>query len=230
MVTIIERTYGDGTDKRLKLTAQEAIRPMSIGSDWGSILIGMRFNITDLGASMTGTPRLAIGVCHGTAHGYSSISTAHWIGVRTAAATWSRNADGYYSHGGTTSLELRRKVGATVDGAANGSPTSHFTMWNDLRSIMVLRLTKVTETTMSASLLHRTSSASLVDISLSTFLSVMESSTTTLTSYTRTGLTISASTIAFDEAANGALNCVSIAWSRSDTDLEISDVVVTRTA
>jgi hypothetical protein len=230
MVTIIERTYGDGTDKRLKLVAQEAIRPMSIGSDWTTIIIGIRYNITDLGANMTGTPRLTLGVCHGTAHGYQSVTTANWVGMRTGLGTWTRNAGGYYSHGGTGTFDLRTKVGNTITGGGQTNTTTVYTLWDlEKRGMLGVRLTKVTSTTMSASALFASSTTtSVYDVSEQTLLSAMESTTSATTGYTWSAINSGAASTAFDEDANGALNCVSIAWSRSDTDLEISDVVVAR--
>ena len=87
MINIVE--FGDG-DRQLELTGAQLGRVLSIGTDWTSLCIGMRFQFDDVGIN-PGVMRFGTGVCvapsAGFANGPLSGECPHFIGASTSWTT-----------------------------------------------------------------------------------------------------------------------------------------------
>lgn len=220
--TILTRTISAFDDKKMALTNAHA--SFVVGSSWTRIRIAMLFAFTDAGGSVSGTPRMYLGMLASPTASNSAIhsGTSHFYGMRTTATSWTRTAGTppYY----TSTVERLRKVGATVD--LNSSiATDRFTASPTTRNVWGLELTKGSP--FSASFLSPTLQAhAQADIAQNTvFRKFLEDET--LSDSTIGNLaygTPSSTTAALSEVTNGYLNAVHAAWDKTTPTLEISAI------
>lgn len=103
-------------DQRIQLGAEELIRGLDFGTNWGKVRIGMRVAV-QANSSFTGLD-FAVGVCQGN-KGYTATDTVDAVGARTGAianpmsVTWTYNANGYVSHNFVGPFVFR-KVGSQI--------------------------------------------------------------------------------------------------------------------
>ena len=66
-------------DKRIQLGYEEIVRPLSMGTNWQSLRIGIRFAVNDAARVQINQFALLLGVCQGNS-GILATSTTDWIG------------------------------------------------------------------------------------------------------------------------------------------------------
>ena len=66
-------------DKRIQLGYEEIVRPLSMGTDWQSLRIGIRFAVNDSARVQITQLALLLGVCQGNS-GITATTTTDWIG------------------------------------------------------------------------------------------------------------------------------------------------------
>src|SRR5437870_4036952 len=118
---IKSRTFSSIQDNRARLTNSNIARlwGSDVGTTWTKIRIGCRISIEDSGANVTGTPRLAIGVCSGTSNIFMDATTTHFAGIVSTASFWNRITGpvGYQlwdSGSGSNFPGVAKRIGSTL--------------------------------------------------------------------------------------------------------------------
>lgn len=221
-------------DKRISLTgSQPMVRVMNIGSNWTKLRIGMRMAVDSSGVNLDGaTTQLALGVCSGTASPYGDpISTTHFIGWRRAANNWIHNAGppAYFSSAG--GFNLIKKVGVTVT-ANPGEEYSQAIISADPAAMqgVVIQLMKFGGT-MRFWATHRSLAgfSNLTDDLLYTYVNEKSRFSDMIPTGWSWALASGFMSVAFDESADGPLNCLNLYWTGADP-LEVSGLVYKRWA
>ena len=123
MANIITDVAGD---KQVVMTsAQFARMPIaSIFTGWTQLRVAALVLVNDSGANITGTPRLAMGLCAGTSNIPGDLTVTHFCGVMTNQATWLRNtaavryqmANSYFP---TKTVGITNTFGSTFSSSSN---------------------------------------------------------------------------------------------------------------
>lgn len=215
-------------DRRLVLTNAQAARVLAVGSTWNSIRIGIRFAFDDTGANLTGTPNFLVGMLSNPVEAggmlsngpLSGAATSHFIGIRNTDATWTRSA-GYYSIDANT-FQATKKVGSTT---SNGSAvlTGQTSVMEAApatnHSIMIVFLIKGSPWTVYFA---RNASTSETHKTQADLITALEASDP----YATLGYAATPQpTLTVDEATDGYLNAVCVAWDRTTPALRIADVM-----
>lgn len=203
-------TYG--ADRRMVLANAEVIRAPIYLANWNTIRIGLRGAFANVSGNITGTPRVAFGVCNGNTNGYGAALSDHVVGFRSALATVTYTASApkrVDAFGGGT---VFKKVDAAITvGAASGS-NGFFSADTALRSYVVLEISKGSPNfTLTVSSPHTGGEIS-TDVTDSLFSQYMESAAITPTGgYVTTG----PSAMAVSEATDGDLDHIFVYWDRT---------------
>lgn len=225
--TILLRTISSVADKRIVLQNSNFARPFTIPLGWTKLRFGVRLSMTDSGANVTSTPRLAIGLCSGNTNLFLDATTTHFLGFIWNAATWTRQVGppvSYYPGAGAVCLAKRIGTTNTIVGTPGENPLIYDATTAN-RNAVYCDITKGSPNFTGKLFIRTVAAAS--DVDLNTFLTQSELASPTITNHSvLTGV----STIAIDEAANGTLDHVCVAWDRSTPQIEISDLVVVKLA
>lgn len=222
--TILLQTISGNPDHSISMSNGQFARTLSIGTTWTTIRVGVRWHMDNTGADLTGTPRLAVGMCAGTTNIFGDATCDHFVGGLSNAASFTNNAGDFYF--GTPLFVPAKKVVSTLTtGTAfgNGVITTPASIAN--RVPMFIDLTKGSPN-FSLRQFILTSGTDLGDVSLSDFLGLMESPAPARTGYTYHA----AQTIAVDEATDGYLDSINIAWDRAAAKVQVCDIAVARLA
>ena len=229
--TVKLRTISAVDDKRIQLSNSCCARKWTtdLGTSWNSIRVGCRISITDSGANLTSTPRLAFGIQSGITNLWLDANgPTNWCGIVTTPATLTRHAGppAYYDVGNEVMYLVAKKVGTTLTtGAAAWGSTFLpflFDATTASRSVIFLDILKGSPNYTFATMVHD-QLGSVGDVSLYTYLSRIILATPTVANHNRnTGVTLAVS-----ESA-GTFDSVGISWDHSDALIEISDITVVR--
>lgn len=215
MRAIFERLIGSEVSRRISIGADEICRPIPVGGNWNKLRVGISFCFTDTGQStIFGDPRFFIGVCSRfkTWGSYN----AHAIGMASSASTMTRTAGPPSSWALTLSNALaigqsEFLTGGTQVLTANSTVTQ--------RHFCSLDIDKTTPSAVTFRFFRSTNSiAGNVDLSPTVCRDLMDMQTPTLSGFT---LTTNTGSVAINEALNGALDCINIAWSMTAPQLEV---------
>ena len=195
----------------------EAVRATS----WSKIRVGVRFSVSLAynSASITGNPRLCIGVCNFDKGGPATMSqVAHFLGMRNNQVSNTINGGGTsYSFGMCGSMRVNSIYTETT--AAGGT----FRISNG--TILCMAAVEIDKTTPGATTISwfrpSNSVSGILNVTQDSFFEQMENTTPILEGYTYSTL---APTFNVDEAANGFLDSVCLSWDRSSIPLWISDI------
>ena len=223
-VAVIARTIGLDT-KRIVLDQAEISRPIPFSS-WNNLLLLIRFSIngTTLGSGAlqfafqsTASSTLMEWTNGGAAPTHS------WRWFNGGAATYVGGPPNYFHSG--TSLRTQRIVSTTTsqntvaldsgDQWASASPTTH-------RQCVGYTLNKTNAALTTTSVIYRTS-GSLTDLSDAQFQALKEG--VVPSGYVNTG---GAAGLVIDEATNGNLDRFCIFYNDPSSELEISDISLTK--
>lgn len=216
--------YSTRTDKGFQIGNEEFLRPLSIGSNWQKIRIGLRLGFTGPAGNLAGS-FIAYGVCAGNS-GWKSPSTVEWVGAGFGATlnnttyTYVVATPGYYTAGGISNPGITRING--VNTVRTGSSQTGYVSANVLlsRSVMFVDIQKGTPYTI---ICYNSNSIANVqtDVTKVQFLQGMESDGTP------TGTT-SPVTSTWTHPGPGLMDTLSVSWNRSIPALNIFDVAVAK--
>lgn len=216
---IVNKNIAGVNTKCLSMTADQIGRTLRIGNQWNILHIGVLLGVDGGAAATITTPTFAMGICSGTSQMFGSFAgfTRNFFGVRTAGnITYNGIPAGYQS----LAFTACRKVGNTVtDGSSTSARFGDAT--NNLLNLILVRLVK-TGGNITTQVLTCTNSFSGQNRTFSEWLLSMECRTLTslITNYTVSGVL---STLAYDEATNGTLDTLNIAWNSAAVPLVIKD-------
>lgn len=246
--SIVQRVFGSGNDKVLRLEAAQAARGVTIGTNWNILRMAVRFCILPYqAANITGTPRGFFGICSGQSDVFLSPTPQHVMGFQTDAATLNYTARtlpqvGALLSGNWRGIMIRNGV------VSNGAVTSLLytpALANNARTVLVLEFDKVTSP--GNMRIHRVGytgnsvSADVTDTLLEQLLISIEglsmsdvasslNAFASASGYFASTFTYAAGSTdyALDEGTYGDLDSVCVAWNRSVHMMEISDVVLAK--
>lgn len=229
--TLLRNTSGVD-DVRAALSNSTLRRLLSIGTNWTKVRVGIRFSLLDTGAELTSTPMLAMGVCSGTANPVNngSATTDNFVGMRTTATSWTRNAGPppYYLNGAYT-VRAAKRVGTTwgyTAGTNNFWYAWYIPTGTGLRQMLCVDVTKGSPN-FTINMFARGNNSPQSDITKEDFLGKVALADPGNWNGHYLG---TPNTVAVDEATNGYLNAANVAWDRSNPKIEISDLAVVRFA
>jgi hypothetical protein len=239
MSTAIESTtIGGIEDHRLVLGNAQAARIMTIGSSWTTIRLGMRFCFDDAGANITGTPRFYFGVMSNPTLGLtngplSGASTSHFVGMISADTTWTR-ATVPTRYSWSTNAFYAKKVGSTITTASNLSVNTIMSADPTVtRRAMIMQIVKGSPN-FSITIITSDNAGAVTDMPYTAILTAMEIATMAgvntflnATYGTYSGGSNSAN-LAVNEASNGELNAICLAWDRTTTNIHCSELLFTQ--
>ena len=218
MRAIISRTIGSEVSPRMSIGADEIYRPLIVGGNWNKLRIGVSLALTTSGANYQGTPRLFIGVC--TRYKSWGSWNAHALGLVSTGATWSANAGPPINF--SYQMAPVQVVGQTetILGGAGGALTVAATT---SRHYYFLLIDKTGGTVRMTHFTANNSISGVYDISPAFARDLTEMDVPTAASFSSL---LYSNPVILDEAANGALDCVNIGWSRTDVPLEINEITL----
>lgn len=208
-------------DKRIELANSQCARLFDIGTTWNEIRIGMRMCMTDPGGNLTGTPRLAVGVCSGTTNIMGDSSADNWVGAISNLATWIRVA-GPPTYAGT-SLAVAKKVGSTLTVGTGFAGTLQCSYQTGIRLCYFVDIAKGSPNYTLKFFGFQVGGGTQVDITQAAYFRAVESPAPSVPLHS-----LSAGvTIATDESA-GSFNAANIHWDQTSAALQMEDVAVVR--
>jgi hypothetical protein len=223
MRILFDRLILPDTDKtrRLSLGNDWIARKLSRGSNWRKVRVGIQYQFVDVGSAPLGTPRLYIGV--GTWLKGIGNYNAHFAGMRTTGASWTRTASGGTVTYGNMTL-TSAKVVAQTETVAGTATVAIGANHASRRWVMLVDIDKSNPSAVSVTSYNSVNGSSgAFDFSYDMFIDVMEAVVPNNTQHSRAVIT---SAMTIDEATNGPLDSVNVAWSRTNFPLEITGVAV----
>lgn len=225
MASVIkERTISAVVDKRIQHVNSNWARPwpLSIGTSWTKIRVGVRAIMDNTGANLSSTPRFAIGVCSGSTNLLFDATTTHFVGWQSSSATWVYAAGPPIVYSFDV-VAIKRVAAVTTSTAAisvgssiAGDPTT------TNRGMFFCDITKGSPNFTIDIFSHTTAAAG--DVTLADFLAQVPLAVPVFAGHNFGG----AQPLAVDEGADGTLDHVLVGWDRAAPVLEICDMAIVR--
>lgn len=225
MASVIEeRTISAVVDKRIQHVNSNWARPwpLSIGTSWTKLRVGVRVIMDNTGANLVSTPRFAMGVCSGSTNLLFDATTTHFLGWQQSAATmtfaagppirYSFDTAGLKRVGSTSTFTATMAVGFILC----ADPTTAN------RAMFFCDITKGSPNYTLDSF-GRTGTAA-GDVTLADFLATVPLA---VPAFANHGASASR-TIAVDEGVDGTFDHMLVGWDRTTPVLEICDIAVVR--
>jgi hypothetical protein len=218
---ILKQNYAAVSDVAISTTVGSWARPFNPPAGWNTLRLGVRYHITDIGGTVTSTPRLGIALCSGTINLMGDATTTNAIGVISTSATWGRGGVGY----APIAFSAMTYVGTTISTTTTfNTAVPYLNTTTPCRQLFIVNIAKgspnytvtVTWWNPGGGPFGDVSSALLMNSMLGPF--VVPTSVTNYAVDTPRAL-------AFDEA-NGTLNAVNVWWNHSDVACVVTDVAV----
>jgi len=236
MIAITERIIGGSTDQNVRLQTAGLSRPMSIGTDWTKIRVGIRyaFNLGTYTGSLSGTPRFGFGICANAQYEiFSYTNVSHMFGILSNATTMTPGLSGseYAITVGGGGILLADKVGSTITTGSGSlsAGTALSASPQDGRSCLWLQIQKGSPNFTCDMCYPGSAAPAVIDLSESEFFLGMETDPGSIPALSGNFSGYQSRTAiahALDEAANGYFNGVWIDWNRTTWSVEVSDVAV----
>lgn len=225
MASVIkERTISAVVDRRIQHVNSNWARPwpLSIGTSWTKIRVGVRVIMDNTGANLTSTPRFAMGVCSGSTNLLFDATTTHFLGWQQTAATMTFAAGPPIRYSFDTS-GLKR-VGSTSTFTAQMA--AGFIMCADPatanRAMFFCDITKGSPNYTLDSF-GRTGTAA-GDVTLADFLATVPLAVPAFANHSASVSQV----IAVNEGVDGTFDHMLVGWDRTTPVLEICDIAVVR--
>jgi len=226
MAFIVEQFIGD---RGIQLSAEEAVRPFSFGTNWQFIRVGMRMAINGI-TTFTNANGPGLGICTGSEGAYSSTTTdAIWRwGLANTTYTVAGVSPNIYLHQSTNlgQTAFQRTGGATVNfGSDSGVDQSISLNPAGLRSMMFMDFVKGTvgvATLGSIVMWMKTNANVTIDATRGEFLAAMEA----LTPANMSNFAVSSPTL--PTRFNKDWDSVLVNWFRTTPSLCVYEMAVTR--
>lgn len=205
-------TYG--ADRRMVLSNGEAIRAPIYLDNWSVLRIGLRCAFSGVSGNITGTPRIAFGVCNGETNGYGAALSDHVVGIRNNLATvvFTAGSPNYINPFSNNFVHVFKRVGAVVTTTTPSGPLGLVSADTTVRSYVGLEITKGSPNFSLQFTAANTSGEVANDLTDALFTQFMESGTLLPPG----GFTLSTlATLAVDEGTNGVLDHLFVYWDRT---------------
>jgi hypothetical protein len=247
MSVIYNRNFASGNQRYLTLTTQDYLRPMSIGTSWSRIRIGMLYamgTVSENAWPVRGCS-LSLGVCNGIQNSPANLTQTHAFGwaipslpTTASPGNWGYNAgtggNSYFSASGWTFFKIASSVYTTSNtGSVTITAPSNTTLGGAIarRGILILDISKsalvsgnISQGGMSGAVAHNS-----LDLTSSDLYSALEWYTTapTIQGTALSSLAV-ANPIAFNESVNGGLDTVFLYWSHYTVPIQLYELAVYR--
>ena len=233
----ILRNIGGANDMVAALKNSTLRRTLSIGTTWQKVRVGVRYTFAGASANLLSTPVLALGVCSGTANPVNngSATTDHFLGIVTTMLEWQYfpGPPAYFAAGSTYKTRSAKRVGTTwtyTDQTNNLAYTFYPSADPSVRELLFVDIVKASPRYQIGCFCKSSLNVNRVDVSYDTFIQYMTLEAPVLSGSSNSPPSASYNGISADEAADGYLDTVNVAWDRSVPSFEISDIAVTRFA
>jgi hypothetical protein len=223
------RTISSVVDNRISLANSNFARPIPGISGWATLRIGLRLDMNNTAANITGTPRFSVGFCSGTTNLLLDATTDHFVGIQSNNATWRYVVSTMTQYDNTVAgLDMIpfKRVGSTRTAS---TVTAGLFMQADP--------TVARRKMYFVDLIHGSpnytfkafycSASSTNDCLTADFLNNMNLVTPSFSNHTYGTV---GGTLAVDEGTNGTLNAASVAWDQPTPAIEICDIAVAKVA
>lgn len=221
------------SDKRLALANGQWAATLNIGTSWNTIRIGWRWSLQDSGASFPANVVGYMGVLSsptaGLAEGPLNNTCTHYVGsygISTAPRT--AGAIVYYA----TAYRICKKVGAVVTQGIPGVTTAYTSA--EPGNVVTCHVTEIIKGSPNFTVNHLfvRGTAALVNVPetwpLQDSLMAPTMTATAMNNYiggAGTRYSVDGANVAVNEAADGYLNAVTLAWGQA-TNIYYSDLMV----
>jgi hypothetical protein len=222
MSFIVETITGD---RRIQLASEEFVRPMSIGTNWAKLRIGLRCAVWYAGGNFSNVV-FSAGVCQGQ-NGFVSTNTVDYIGANFLASmlgTFTQTVTSQPFAYSTSGVTYFKKTGSSVLLTNTAGASGPFIGANPqaYHSQIFLDIAKGSPNYTFNCWAFNSFAASQTDITRLAFLQALENETAP------TGLSNVGANITLAYSGNNLFDSVSIYWNRSTPTLEISDIAICR--
>ena len=220
---ILQRTISSVVDQRIVLSNSHFARPHGF-TTWSKLRIAVRWSMRDGGATLTGTPEFAVGLCSGSTSILGDATCTHFVGVRTTGSSWTRSAGPPVNYQ-VFPTGSGKMVGTTWTTATNWLSVAGYAMATATtgdRFCWFLDITKGSPNYTINGYARNVGSSG--DIDVATYLAQAEIDSASLTNHAIGN----SGTVAVDEATNGTLDHAQLRWNRTTPEIEISDWSVVR--
>lgn len=237
-------------NRRLVLNKAQAAASMDWGNAWTRIRVACRVALSDLGVSPSGIPRFMFGLMSNPTvdgggnlnNGPLSATTTQFLGFRTHFAM-TRNATGPAYRHGTNGAQIHQRIGAGAFVAQNITTGAVSWGWSAVpngatayHKVYVMEVTKgSTATNWIGRLIvgYVGNLASVVETTLATLLASLDDPTMGGVAAVLGGGHIlhgaqTMTLLNIDEATNGPLNAICVAWDRTDFNAHVADLYAQR--
>lgn len=202
--------------KNVRMTNSNFARPPipAAFTNWSILRVALLLRLSDSGANITGTPRLAVGLCSGSANIIGDATTTHFVGVMSNNATWSRATAGIRYTSGSTWIP-HKKVGTTITNGTNISVSSVANISAEGPTMLMVDITKGTPNYTINLFMY--AAAAIPTNTDANFELQAVSGVPTFTNYVRSG----GFTIAVDEATDGVFDHACVWWNQTNPTLDV---------
>lgn len=230
-----ERVFvSDGIDKYITLPNAEYVRPLSIGSNWNRLRIGVLMAMTPNATSNILSCNFVMGVCSGATNPYGASSTTYFIGSgMTGSATMTYNAGtagaSYYT-GSTTSWVSRIGTTLTTGGALTFLAVTTSGVYTQRRCAQYVDITKYSPSAANIAVTQWTETGAgtahtQYDVTYPAFLYALEQAGTPVIN--GTNMNSNGTNGPFVEAS-GPLDTVDVYWNKDAFPWEVYGIAVYR--
>lgn len=223
-------------DQRLVLSNGQWAAKLAIGSSWNSIRIGVRWAVTDSGVSTGSGSKIYVGMMSNPATGLTNgpltTSTSHFVGLMNSGVNTRSASPNRYS---ISNFRFTKRINSTetLHGGGLGNMFVNCTPASYRNAFVVDIIKGSPNFSLGVCSCGSGTGAVNIDISetllkdsmvLPAFSDVDESLETAGGGTTGYNATSGASVMAVDEATDGVLNSIVLAWNQTSIDFEFSEV------
>lgn len=237
---IKSRTIAAAPEKAVQLSNSRFSRKVGPITGWTKIRVGILFHATYSGGGLTGTPTFALGFCSGTDRMLGDASPRHFVGFRSTCANWGdfhaslvylmnsgSDVTGNYCQISKNIAGVWTNASQSPTGGGNAGPDVGQGADTNVADRRVLLVDMIVGSPYTFRLFY-SANASDTDVSLSTFLTLMQASTPSiLGSNYQYGSAVS---LAVDEPTNGIFDSVNCFWDQTASKLEVTALAFSKLA
>lgn len=236
--TIEHQLFGaSDNDGRMLLMNSQIARKLSIGAAWNTLRIAFRISFTDTGSNLGGTPGLFFGLhsnpSAGMANGPLGNACSYFVGFKSVVSSWTRQTGankGYYL-ASSSAYQHGHKIGATWTNEGTCWPCRSFSAAPAAaRSVWLSEWTRGSGTvSVQNACMNVSVNQSVPDVAFVTVQNALNANTfataiALIQGDDPTFLAGTTSSFTIDEATNGDLNSICIAWDLITSGLHLSDM------
>jgi hypothetical protein len=203
-------------DNRIVMTSNGrfARQPLSgIFSSWSVIRVGIYFLVRDSGANITGTIRLAVGLCSGSSNIPGDASVTHFVGAIVGSSPWTRTTVPVVNYTGSNVFPAKI-VGATT---SFGTVLGGHNVQTTALQMLFVDITKGSPN-FSFTTFQKTSTTTLTSPTFSDFETQFAAGVPAFSQHVVTG----AQTVAVNEGTDGTLDHACVWWNQTSPAIDIA--------